>query len=123
MAPLAGAVVPRWFTPGFLRRDPAAVARVAAMLDGTSPEGYAGCGEAIAALDLRPLLPGVRAPTLVLSGADDVAAPPSVGAYAARHIPGARLTVVRNAAHFAHYEKPGPVTDALLAHFGTTALA
>jgi 3-oxoadipate enol-lactonase len=117
MAPLAEMVVPRWFTPAFLAREPEAVATVVAMLTGTSPEGYAGCGEAIAALDLRPLLAGVRAPTLVLSGAEDVAAPPSVGAYTARVIPGARLAVIQAASHFAHYERPGPVTDALLTHF------
>jgi 3-oxoadipate enol-lactonase len=121
MAALADMVVPRWFTPAFLAREPEAVATVVAMLTGTSPEGYAGCGEAIATLDLRPLLARVRAPTLVVSGAEDVAAPPALGAYTARAIPGARLTVIQAASHFAHYEKPGPVTDALLAHFTTTA--
>jgi 3-oxoadipate enol-lactonase len=121
MAPLADIVVPRWFTPRFLAAEPGQVETVVAMLKGTSPEGYAGCGEAIAALDLRPQLPSVKAPTLVLSGAEDVAAPPSVGAYTARNIPGARLTVIRGASHFAHYEKPGPVTNALLTHFQSTA--
>jgi pimeloyl-ACP methyl ester carboxylesterase len=98
------------------------VQTVTDMLTATRPEGYAGCGEAIAALDLRPLLPSVQAPTLVLSGAEDVAAPPSTGAATARAIPGARLTVIQGAAHFAHYERPGPVTDALLAHFTSTPL-
>jgi len=121
MAPLADLVIPRWFTPAFLAAEPAAVQAVTAMLTATAPEGYAGCGEAIAALDLRPLLPSVQAPTLVLSGAEDVAAPPSIGAATARAIPGARLTVIEGAAHFAHYERPGPVTDALLAHFTGTA--
>jgi 3-oxoadipate enol-lactonase len=121
MAPLADTVVPRWFTPAFMAREPAAVATVTAMLTGTSPAGYAGCGEAIAALDLRPQLSRVQAPTLVLSGAEDIAAPPSVGAYTARVIPGARLAVIPAASHFAHYEKPGPVTDALATHF-TAAL-
>ena len=120
MTPLVDMVVPRWFAPEFLVREPDRVATVVQMLEGTNPEGYAGCGEAIAALDLRPQLPRVQAPTLVLSGADDVAAPPAVGAYTARTIPGARLTVIRAAAHFAHYEKPGPVTDALLSHFTAT---
>ena len=117
MEPLADLVVPRWFTPAFMAREPGAVQTVVDMLKATNPEGYAGCGEAIAALDLRPLLGSVRAPTLVLSGAEDIAAPPSVGAYTARNIPGARLTVIQAASHFAHYEKPGPVTNALLSHF------
>lgn len=120
MDPLAGTVIPRWFTPRFMARFPEQVETVAAMLKGTSPEGYAACGEAIAALDLRPQLPRVAAPTLVVSGAEDVAAPPSVGAYTARNIPVARLAVIQAASHFAHYEKPGPVTDALLGHFRAT---
>jgi len=120
MAPLAATAVPRWFTPAFMAREPAQVETVTRMLTGTSPEGYAGCSEAIAAVDLRPQLPRVRARTLIVSGAEDVAAPPSVGAYTARNIPGARLAVVQAAAHFAHYEKPGPVTDALLTHFRAT---
>jgi 3-oxoadipate enol-lactonase len=117
MAALAGLVVPRWFTPRFMASEPEQVETVVAMLKGTSPEGYGGCGEAIAALDLRPQLASVKAPTLVVSGAEDVAAPPSVGAYTARNIAGARLTVIQAASHFAHYEKPGPVTNALLTHF------
>ena len=113
-------VVPRWFTARFMASAPEQVETVVAMLKGTNPEGYAGCGEAIAALDLRPQLASVKAPTLVVSGAEDVAAPPSVGAYTARNIRGARLTVIQAASHFAHYEKPGPVTDALLTHFQAT---
>jgi 3-oxoadipate enol-lactonase len=120
MAALAGVVVPRWFTPRFMASEPEQVETVVAMLTGTNPEGYAGCGEAIAAMDLRPHLGSVKAPTLVVSGAEDVAAPPSVGAYTARNIPGARLTVIQGASHFAHYEKPGPVTNALLTHFQST---
>jgi 3-oxoadipate enol-lactonase len=117
MAALTATVIPRWFTPAFLDREPAQVETVRRMLEGTSPAGYAGCGEAIAALDLRPQLARVTAPTLVVSGAEDVAAPPAVGAMTARGIGGARLTVIQGASHFAHYEKPGPVNDALLGHF------
>lgn len=120
MAGLAGAVLPRWFTPSFMSRSLAEVAAVLSMLTGTNPAGYAGCAEAIAALDLRPLLSVVKAPTLVLSGAEDPAAPPSVGGQTALGIADARLAVVRGASHLAHYERPGPVTAALLDHFRAT---
>lgn len=120
MAALAGVAVPRWFTPRFMASEPEQVETVVAMLRGTDPEGYAGCGEAIATMDLRSQLGNVKAPTLVVSGAEDVAAPPAVGAYTARNIPGARLTVIQGASHFVHYEKPGPVTNALLTHFQAT---
>jgi len=121
MDAIADTVVPRWFTPSFVAGHPGEVEPVLGMLRGTQPEGYAGCGEAIASMDLRPLLPSVKAPTLVLSGALDPAAPPWVGAVTARGISGSRLVVVRGASHFAHWETPGPVTDALLRHFRATA--
>jgi 3-oxoadipate enol-lactonase len=120
MDAIAGMVVPRWFTPSFTARSPALTAAVVGMLRGTNPAGYAGCADAIASMDLRPLLGSVKAPALVLSGAEDPAAPPSQGAITARGITGSRLVVVRGASHLAHYETPGPVTDALLGHFRTT---
>jgi 3-oxoadipate enol-lactonase len=117
MAAIVEMVPPRWFTPGFLRREPVAVARVVDMLTGCDPEGYAGCGEAIADMDLRPLLGSVKAPTLVLAGELDPAAPPWQAASAARAIPGSHFEVIRGTSHFAHYETPGPVTDAIARHF------
>jgi pimeloyl-ACP methyl ester carboxylesterase len=75
MAAIAEMMPPRWFTPDFITREPAAVARVLDMLRGTDPGGYAGCGEAIAGMDLRPALGGIKAPTLVIAGAEDPAAP------------------------------------------------
>lgn len=121
MSALTAMVVPRWFTPSFASHSPGEVDAVLAMLTGTNPGGYAGCAEAIAAMDLRPLPGLVKAPTLVLSGAEDPAAPPWVGGRTAAGIARSRLTVVRGASHLAHYEKPGPVTDALLRHFLATA--
>jgi 3-oxoadipate enol-lactonase len=117
MEAIADLVLPRWFTPAFRAGHPGEVAEVAGMLRGTSPAGYAGCGDAIAAMDLRPLLPSIKAPTLVISGAEDPAAPPSQGALTALGIKDSRLTVIRGASHFAHFQAPGPVTDALAAHF------
>jgi 3-oxoadipate enol-lactonase len=117
MEPLVDMALPRWFTPQYLARYPQEAAGVAAMLRATSPAGYAGCGDAIAAMDLRPLLPLIKAPTLVISGEQDPAAPPSQGALTARGVAGSRLTVIRGASHFAHFQAPGPVNSALLAHF------
>ena len=56
-------VIARWFTPAYFRRCPQQAGAVADMLEGTDPEGYAGCAEAIAAMDLRPVLPAITAPT------------------------------------------------------------
>ena len=55
MAAISEMVPPRWFTPDFITRQPAAVAFVMDMLHGTDPVGYAGCGEAIADKRLEAL--------------------------------------------------------------------
>ncbi len=117
LAPLAGQVVGRWFTPSFAAHAPAVPARfVATMSSSVDPAGYAGCCDAIAGMDLRPALPAVTAPTLVIAGSEDPATPPWHGAVIARAIPGARLRVIRGAAHLANVSQPGEVTAALAGH-------
>jgi 3-oxoadipate enol-lactonase len=120
MAAISEMVPPRWFTPDFIAREPVAVSFVMDMLLGTDPEGYAGCGEAIADMDLRPVLASVKAPTLVIAGAEDPAAPPWQAAMTASGIARSRLSVIRGTSHLAPYQTPGPVTDAVLAHLGST---
>ena len=119
MAAISEMMPPRWFTPDFIAREPAAVALVLDMLRGTDPRGYAGCGEAIAGMDLRPALGSIKAPTLVIAGAEDPAAPPWQGAMTAIGIADSRLRVIRGTSHLAPYQTPGPVTAAILAHLGS----
>ncbi len=56
----------------------------------------------IADMDVRPVLPTVRVPTLVLHHTDDVMIPPEWGKDVADHIPGARYVELpgRNVNHF-----------------------
>lgn len=116
---VADAVVARWFTHGFARRHPDVVARHRAMIVATPFEGYAGCCQAIAALDLRDALPTVGAPTLVIAGAEDEALPPEHGRAIAEAIPGARLHVLDPAAHLASVEQAATVTDLIARHLDT----
>jgi 3-oxoadipate enol-lactonase len=116
LPPITGQSLGRWFTAAFRRAAPATVAAYAATLEAVDPEGYAACCEALAAMDLRPALGRISARTLVIAGTEDPAAPPPHAALLATRIPGARLTVVRGAAHLANVQAPGPVTAALLAH-------
>jgi 3-oxoadipate enol-lactonase len=113
---ISAQVVSRWFTPGFAARFPSVPAAFAATLDGVDPEGYAGCCEAIAGMDLRAGLPRISAPTLVICGSEDPSTPPWHGAVIARRIAGSRLLVIRGAAHLANVSAPGEVTAALRAH-------
>jgi len=113
---IAEAIVGRWFTEATRRAEPAKVAAAVAMVSSVPAEGYAGCCEAIAAMDLRADLPGIAVPTLALAGAEDPATPPEHLEYIAKHIPGAALVVVPDAAHLANLERPDAVNVALLEH-------
>jgi 3-oxoadipate enol-lactonase len=115
-AAVAGQLVGRWFTPAFAAAEPEVPAAFATELAVMVPEGYAGCCEAIAAMDLRAMLPAIAAPTLVIAGEQDPATPPWHGAVIASGIPGARLKVVRGASHLACASNAGEVTAALVDH-------
>ena len=62
----------------------------------------------------RDGLAAITAPTLVIAGAEDPATPPWHGAVIASAIPGARLAVVRGAAHLASVSAPGQVCCGVL---------
>ncbi len=115
-APIASAVVGRWLTPAFAAEHPGLVARLEAMIAGADDEGYAACCEVVAGMDLRTDLGRIGAPTLVVSGADDLALPPEHQRTIADGIPGAELLSVGPAAHLANLERTLEVTGALLAH-------
>jgi 3-oxoadipate enol-lactonase len=115
---VADAVVARWFTPGFAVAQPRLVAEHRAMLTSTPARGYAACCEAIAAMDLRADLSSIKAPTLVIVGADDPAIPDEHAELIVDRIAGARLCVVPDAAHLANVEQPDRITRLLLDHFG-----
>jgi 3-oxoadipate enol-lactonase len=121
MSGLAGQVVGRWFPPCFQASRPQVTAAFAAVLASTEPEGYAGCCEAVAAMDLRPDLGSITAPTLMISAVEDPATPPWHGALIASGIAGARFSVVRGGAHLANVSVPGEITARLLDHLRAAA--
>ena len=116
MDALVDSVVVRWFTPEFFSAHPETVEKAAAMLRGTDPEGYAGCCAAIRDMDLRDRLGQIRAPTLVISAAEDPATPPEHGELIRDSIPGAGFEVIPGASHLANIEQPEAVTRAILDH-------
>jgi 3-oxoadipate enol-lactonase len=113
---VAAAVVGRWFTAGFLAANPLQRKEAEQMVADTPAEGYAGSCEAIAAMDLRPDLARIGAPTLAIAGADDAATPPSYLEEIAIGVPDGRLLVVPDAAHLAAAQQPEVVAAAILDH-------
>ena len=104
MAPLAQASVERWFTAAFAATGQAAIAPIAAMLQATNAQGYAGCCAAIRDMDMRGTVALVETPTLIIGGTQDPATPPPHGEALAKAIAGARLLMLE-AAHLANVEQ------------------
>lgn len=115
-AAVSNAVVGRWFTAEFAAANPDLVADMQRMIEHTPAEGYAACCEAIADMDLRSRLGAIDAPTLVIAGRDDPAAPPEHLQAIARAIPNATYLELSPAAHLANWEQQGPVNEALRTH-------
>ena len=118
---ISDAALERWFTSAFRSERPEVVEWAGRMLLGTPAEGYAGCCEAIRDMDLRSRLGAIRAPTLVIAGADDPATPPDHGEIIRDSIPDSRLVVIEHAAHLANVEQPEEITRAVLDHLEPVA--
>ncbi len=113
---VADAVVARWVSPRWAAAHPAEFTRLREQVASTPAEGYAGCCAAIEHMDLEDELAAIRAPTLVIAGADDPSTPPDHGARIAARIPGAQLAVIPEAMHLANIEQSAAVTERIVAH-------
>jgi 3-oxoadipate enol-lactonase len=111
MEGIAGAVLPRWFTPAF---DD--VQRFRTMLVATPPEIYVRYCEILRDFDLRGALGAIEAPTLAIAGAEDPTSPPEQLESLAAEIPRASVVVIHHAAHLANVERADDFNRALLEH-------
>lgn len=64
--------------------------------------------------DLRPALPRIRVPVLVLQCSEDIIAPVRVGEYVHRHVPDSRYVLLRATGHCPHLSAPGETAPAIL---------
>ncbi|QXJ21458.1 alpha/beta fold hydrolase [Actinomadura graeca] len=86
----------------------------------------AAAGEPVAAgqdwidtgADRRAALQGVTAPCRVIAFADDVIAPPHLGAEVADAIPDCDLVEIPDCGHLGYLERPEPVNEAIVEFFG-----
>jgi 3-oxoadipate enol-lactonase len=105
----------RWFTEDYRANND--LSELRAMFVGVPDEGYASCCAIIERMDLTDGLPNVKAPTLVIGGAQDPATPPDEhAAVIAGAIPRARLEVLDPGAHLLNVERPQEVTDLIREH-------
>lgn len=102
--------VERWFTEEFRKENPAAIADIAGMIKGTSVAGYAAAAHAIMAMDNRSILSKIAAPTLILAGEQDLAAPLAGVKAIAENVEGASFATLA-ASHLMNVELSDSYTE------------
>jgi 3-oxoadipate enol-lactonase len=113
---VAEAGVGRWLTEPYRRSHPEVAAELQAMIASTPADGYAACCAIIEHMDLEPRLGAIRAPTLVISAAQDPSTPPEHGERIAAAIPGARYELLDPGAHLVALERPEAVLPLIVEH-------
>lgn len=85
-----------------------------AMAEAVGKEGYQRQQKAIMTRpDLRPVLPTVRVPSVVVVGRQDILSPPAYAMEMAAGIPNARLETIEDCGHLCTLERP-EATNAIL---------
>lgn len=95
-----------WFTEAFVAANPPAVRLVRDTFQACSGEGYALACEALGAADLLALGPRIKAPTLVICGAEEGQAFKDAALWLRDTIAGARLEMIPSAGHATVLEQP-----------------
>jgi pimeloyl-ACP methyl ester carboxylesterase len=117
------AEIPDLSMPRYVHKDrqneAALTGTVRRMAEETGPDAFVRQLNAIMSRpDSRPMLGGIRCPTLVLVGDADVATPPDLSQEMAGAIPGAKLVIVPHCAHLSTLEQPEAVNAALIEWLG-----
>lgn len=106
-AAVAEAMPPKLFAAATFADRPEIVAAVRTMIADTHPDGLAGAQRGMAEReDVRPLLPMIRVPTLVVVGREDAISPVDEMRGIAEAIPGAQFHIIEGAGHMAPLELP-----------------
>jgi 3-oxoadipate enol-lactonase len=105
----------RWFSPEFVKQEPAEAKRVSELFLATDSRAHAQACLALGGFDGLALLTNITADTLVVVGEHDYATTPAMAQTLADGIPGAQLRIFEKARHFSVFEAPGAL-DLVAAH-------
>ncbi len=115
MAPLAGPMVERMFSPAFRTTGDPLIGTLKAVFEGMSPAGYASAVSILRDADLGPRLPQVASPTLVIAGLHDPLCPPAKQEALAAALSLGRF-VSLDCGHFPPVEQPAAFARLLREH-------
>ncbi len=106
IAGVRAAVMGRFLSEGYRHSHPENTRKISAMLMAVKPTGYIAACLSLRTEDLRPLVSGIRVPTLILAGELDESTPPSQARELHAAIPGSKLIVFPATAHLSNVERP-----------------
>ncbi|WP_297107532.1 3-oxoadipate enol-lactonase [uncultured Devosia sp.] len=108
LLPLADPVMERWFSPGFRAQHTVELSGWRNLFLRTDPLGYANTCATLRDTDLTSRIPAISAPTLILAGSADLAAPVDLVRNCTA-IPGSRFEVLDGVGHIPGIEQPAAV--------------
>jgi 3-oxoadipate enol-lactonase len=103
----------RLFAPAFQTQHPELMQDRRAAFLRTDPDVFRAACDALASLDLRSELAGVKVPALVLVGEHDEATPPPMSHELAAGLPRAELKIIKGCAHVPQLQSPRQFLGAL----------
>lgn len=114
MAAVRDAAVERFLSAPFRARSPDVVRQIAAMIQATAPDAYVACCEALRDADLRPVVPSIHVPSLIIASEWDVSTPPSLSEELHAAIGDSELVLIPRTAHLSSVESSDAFNAALL---------
>jgi 3-oxoadipate enol-lactonase len=106
LAGIAGIAMRRLFAPEFQAANPDLIEERRKRFVAVDPETFHAACAALASLDLREQLGGMKVPTLVMAGEHDEATPPRMSEELAAGLPNARFHLLRGCAHVPQLQDP-----------------
>lgn len=111
---IADTAMRRLFAPDFHAAHPGLVSDRRRIFLASDPAVVVAACEALAALDLRPALAGVRIPVLAVVGEQDEATPPAMAHELVAGLPDAELVVLNGLAHVPQLQAPQRFLDVVV---------
>jgi pimeloyl-ACP methyl ester carboxylesterase len=112
-AAVVDTLLDRWFTESFRKDHPDIVAARKEQVLKLDPRVYRETYNVFATAETGPFLPGIAAPTLVMTGEHDAGCSPALNAKMAEALPHATLKILPGLRHSILVEAPEPTGDAL----------
>ncbi|MCX5751763.1 MAG: alpha/beta hydrolase [Candidatus Saganbacteria bacterium] len=84
----------------------------------STAEGFSAQVDAMAKFDTRSRLSEIKAKTLIIEGEDDILIRPDEARVLAKQIPGSKIRLIKNVAHYVHLENPSLFTKIAMGFLG-----